>query len=84
LRKQALSHTGPVFFLIFYLAGKTLPIIGVVADFHTFNSTASTGLTPSLFPSEQTAGNYPVYTFSNPGKPYAVDYFNSRAQVQIG
>jgi hypothetical protein len=49
----------------------------------TFNSTASIGLTPS-FPAKQNPGNYPVYTFQNPGKPYSVDYFDSRYQVQVG
>lgn len=50
---------------------------------NTFNSTASVGLTPA-FPAKQNPGNYPVYTYENPGKPYAVDFFNSRAQVQMG
>jgi hypothetical protein len=50
---------------------------------NTFNSTASTGLTP-VFPALQNPGAYPVYTFENPGKPYSVDFFNSRAQVQMG
>jgi len=51
---------------------------------NTFNSTSSVGLTPSLFPPQQNPGNWPVFTFSDPGKPYSVDYFNSRAQVQLG
>lgn len=51
---------------------------------NTFNSTSSVGLTPSLFPPQQNPGNWPVFTFSVPGKPYSVDYFNSRAQVQLG
>ncbi|GAA3926506.1 TonB-dependent receptor [Chitinophaga oryziterrae] len=50
---------------------------------NTFNSTASVGLTPA-FPAKQNPGNYPVYIYENPGKPYAVDFFNSRAQVQMG
>jgi hypothetical protein len=50
---------------------------------NTFNSTASVGLTP-VFPAKQNPGNYPVYTYLNPGKPYSVDFFNSRAQVQMG
>ena len=50
---------------------------------NTFNSTASAGLTPA-FPARQNPGNYPVYTFENPGTPYSVDFFNSRAQVQMG
>lgn len=51
---------------------------------NTFNSTSSVGLTPTLFPPQQNAGNWPVFTFSDPGKPYSIDYFNSRAQVQLG
>lgn len=50
---------------------------------NTFNSTASVGLTPA-FPAKQNPDNYPVYTFENPGKPYSIDLFNSRAQVQLG
>lgn len=51
---------------------------------NTFNSTSSVGLTPVLFPPQQNAGNYPVFTFNNPGKPYSTDYFASRAQMQFG
>ncbi|TWF39927.1 carboxypeptidase family protein [Chitinophaga polysaccharea] len=51
---------------------------------NTFNSTASVGLAPVLFPQKQNAGNYPVFRFADPGKPYAIDYFNSRAQGQLG
>ncbi|SFC07124.1 hypothetical protein SAMN05421747_1041, partial [Parapedobacter composti] len=51
---------------------------------NTFNSTSSVGLTPTLFPPQQNAGNWPVFTFSDPGRPYSIDYFNSRAQVQLG
>eukprot|EP01133_Synstelium_polycarpum_P002870 gene2870-3296_t len=51
---------------------------------NTFNSTSSVGLTPSLFPPQQNAGNYPSFTFNNPGKPYSIDYFNSRTQLQFG
>lgn len=51
---------------------------------NTFNSTSSVGLTPSLFPPQQNEGNWPVFVFSNPGTPYSIDYFNSRAQVQLG
>lgn len=50
---------------------------------NTFNSTASIGLTP-VFPAKQNPGNYPVYTFQNPGQPYSVDYFASRYKVQLG
>lgn len=51
---------------------------------NTFNSTSSVGLTPTLFPPQQNAGNYPVFTFNNPGQPYSIDYFGSRVQMQIG
>jgi len=51
---------------------------------NTFNSTASVGLTPELFPRKQTMGNYPVFRFADPGKPYSIDYFSSRAQGQLG
>ncbi|NML20941.1 TonB-dependent receptor [Pseudoflavitalea sp. G-6-1-2] len=51
---------------------------------NTFNSTASVGLTPSLFPPVQNPGNYPVYTFRDPGKSYSIDYFGSRTQMQLG
>ncbi|MDR6339764.1 hypothetical protein HNQ91_002829 [Filimonas zeae] len=51
---------------------------------NTFNSTSSVGLTPSLFPPKQNEGEYPVFNFSNPGKPYSIDYFSSRAQGQLG
>lgn len=50
----------------------------------TYNQTASVGLVPSLFPSRFNENGYPVYTFVNPGKPYSVDYFNSRYQMQLG
>lgn len=50
---------------------------------NTFNSTASVGLTPA-FPARQNPGPYPVYTYDNPGTPYSVDFFNSRAQLQLG
>lgn len=50
---------------------------------NTFNSTASIGLTP-VYPAKQNPGNYPVYTFQDPGKPYSVDYFASRYKVQLG
>ncbi|SFC78443.1 Carboxypeptidase regulatory-like domain-containing protein [Parapedobacter composti] len=51
---------------------------------NTFNSTSSVGLTPTLFPPQQNDGNWPVFTFSDPGRPYSIDYFNSRAQAQLG
>lgn len=50
---------------------------------NTFNSTASTGLTPA-FPAKRTPANYPVYTFADPGAPYSIDFFNSRTQMQLG
>ncbi|HVK49154.1 MAG TPA: hypothetical protein VM488_14940, partial [Pseudobacter sp.] len=51
---------------------------------NTFNSTASVGLTPTLFPPMQNPGNYPVYTFNDPGRSYSIDYFGSRTQMQLG
>lgn len=51
---------------------------------NTFNSTSSVGLTPSLFPPQQNDGSWPVFTFNEPGETYSIDYFNSRAQVQLG
>ncbi|RQO74357.1 TonB-dependent receptor [Pedobacter sp. KBW06] len=51
---------------------------------NNFNSTSSVGLSPSLFPPQQNLGNYPSFTFNNPGKPYSIDYFNSRVQLQFG
>jgi hypothetical protein len=51
---------------------------------NTFNSTSSVGLTPTIFPPQQNADNYPVFTFSDPGQPYSIDYFGSRAQMQLG
>ncbi|WP_343303445.1 carboxypeptidase regulatory-like domain-containing protein [Chitinophaga niabensis] len=51
---------------------------------NTFNSTASVGMVPTLYPPQQGKENIPVYTFSQPGKPYAIDYFGSRSQVQLG
>jgi hypothetical protein len=51
---------------------------------NTFNSTASVGLTPALYPPAQGKEGYPVYNFANPGKPYSIDYLNSRYQMQLG
>ncbi|PYF72636.1 hypothetical protein, partial [Pedobacter nutrimenti] len=51
---------------------------------NTFNSTSSVGLTPTLFPPQQNAGGYPVYEFTSPGKPYSIDYYGSRTQLQLG
>ncbi|SEW51606.1 TonB-dependent receptor [Chitinophaga arvensicola] len=51
---------------------------------NTFNSTSSVGLTPVLFPPQQNKDNYPVFIFDDPGKPYSVDYFGSRVQMQVG
>ncbi|WEK35896.1 MAG: carboxypeptidase regulatory-like domain-containing protein [Candidatus Pseudobacter hemicellulosilyticus] len=50
---------------------------------NTFNSTASTGLTPE-FPAQQNPANYPVYRFADPGTPYSIDFFSSRTQLQLG
>lgn len=50
----------------------------------TFNSTASVGLVPVLPFPQQNADNYPVYTFDEPGSPYSIDYFASRARLQFG
>ncbi|RAJ73704.1 carboxypeptidase family protein [Chitinophaga dinghuensis] len=50
---------------------------------NTFNSTASVGLTP-VYPSRQSKDNTPVYQFTDPGQPYAIDFFNSRYQLQMG
>jgi len=51
---------------------------------NTFNSTSSVGLTPTLFPPQQNGGSWPVFTFNDPGKPYSIDYFASRMQMQFG
>ncbi|SHF86500.1 TonB-dependent receptor [Pedobacter caeni] len=51
---------------------------------NTFNSTSSVGLTQELFPPQQNPGGYPLYQFNAPGKPYSVDYYGSRSQVQFG
>ncbi|WP_143307187.1 TonB-dependent receptor [Chitinophaga vietnamensis] len=50
---------------------------------NTFNSTASVGLTP-LYPTKLGEKDGPVYQFTNPGKPYATDFFSSRYQLQLG
>lgn len=49
---------------------------------NTYNSTASIGLQPYI--PTQTSQGYPIYQFQNPGKPYSVDYFDSRYQMQLG
>ncbi len=49
---------------------------------NTFNSTASIGLSDYIPP--RSSGGYPQYTFINPGKPYSIDFFNSRYQIQLG
>ncbi|MDR6783709.1 hypothetical protein ABIE26_002903 [Pedobacter africanus] len=51
---------------------------------NTFNSTSSVGLTPVLFPPSQNPGEYPLYQFKSPGKPYSIDYYGSRTQMQLG
>jgi len=48
---------------------------------NTFNSMASVGL---KMKQAGTPTSYPVYTWSNPGLPYAIDYFGSRFQMQFG
>jgi len=49
---------------------------------NTYNSTESIGLLP--YTPARYSGGYPIYTFSDPGKPYSVDQFNSRYQIQLG
>ena len=49
---------------------------------NTYNSTASVGLVPYI-PARSSLG-YPLYQFVDPGKPYSVDFFNSRWQMQAG
>ncbi len=49
---------------------------------NTYNSTASVGLQP--FIPAQTSQGYPIYQFQNPGRPYSVDEFGSRYQMQLG
>ncbi|NIG52750.1 carboxypeptidase regulatory-like domain-containing protein [Chitinophaga sp. Cy-1792] len=46
---------------------------------NTFNSTSSVGLK-----SKSVANGQPVYTWANPGVPYATDFFGSRSQMQLG
>ncbi len=48
----------------------------------TYNSTSSVGLIPYI--PARTSQGYPLYQFVNPGKPYAIDYFSSRWQMQFG
>jgi hypothetical protein len=48
----------------------------------TYNSTASVGLVPYI-PAISSQG-YPLYQFINPGKPYSVDFMNSRWQMEAG
>ncbi len=49
---------------------------------NTYNSTASVGLLPYL-PARSSQG-YPLYQFLDPGKPYSIDFFSSRWQMQLG
>ena len=49
---------------------------------NTYNSTASVGLVPYI-PSQVSQG-YPVFKYQDPGKPYSVDFMNSRWQMQLG
>ncbi|WP_118976956.1 TonB-dependent receptor [Taibaiella koreensis] len=48
---------------------------------NTFNSMASVGLKQTKAGSPTA---YPVYTWSDPGMPYSIDYFASRFQMQFG
>jgi Carboxypeptidase regulatory-like domain len=48
----------------------------------TYNSTASVGLVPYI-PAQASQG-YPIYQFVNPGRPYSVDFMNSRWQMEAG
>ncbi|GAA4312348.1 carboxypeptidase regulatory-like domain-containing protein [Mucilaginibacter gynuensis] len=49
---------------------------------NTYNSTSSVGLVPYI-PARSSQG-YPLYQFVDPGKPYSVDPFASRWQMQVG
>jgi Carboxypeptidase regulatory-like domain len=49
---------------------------------NTYNSTASVGLVPYI--PAQTSQGYPVFKYQDPGKPYSVDFMNSRWQMQMG
>jgi Carboxypeptidase regulatory-like domain len=48
----------------------------------TYNSMSSVGLVPYI-PARSSQG-YPLYQFVAPGRPYSVDYFDSRWQMQAG
>ncbi|MBV7534104.1 carboxypeptidase regulatory-like domain-containing protein [Chitinophaga sp. sic0106] len=48
---------------------------------NTFNSTSSVGLKATK---NAPVNGYPIYTWSNPGVPYATDFFASRYQMQLG
>jgi Carboxypeptidase regulatory-like domain len=48
----------------------------------TYNYTESIGLVP--FIPSRTALGYPQYTFQNPGRPYSVDFMQSRWQMDFG
>lgn len=49
---------------------------------NTYNSTASVGLAP--FTPGHSALGYPIYQFVDPGKPWSIDFFQSRWQMQMG
>jgi hypothetical protein len=49
---------------------------------NTYNSTASIGLQPYI-PARNAQG-YPLYQFTDPGKPYSIDPLASRWQMQVG
>ncbi|MHA4807307.1 TonB-dependent receptor [Flavitalea flava] len=83
-RRQTLSFTYDIINLTNLLCSKWG---WVYFSPNTFNSTASVGLTQVLDANQKPLlinGGYPAYTFSDPGRPYSVDFFNSRWQMQVG
>lgn len=50
---------------------------------NTYNSMSSVGLTPTSIPTSVSQG-YPLYRFQDPGKPYSIDFSQSRWQMQMG
>ncbi|RFM29908.1 TonB-dependent receptor [Deminuibacter soli] len=51
---------------------------------NTFNSMSSVGLKKGPSGTGGNATTYPTYTWADPGKPYSVDFFSSRFQMQLG
>jgi hypothetical protein len=49
---------------------------------NTYNSTGSIGLLPYI--PGRTSQGYPLYQFLDPGRPYSIDFFSSRWQMQLG